>query len=657
MNSTKKNKFKKNSWLLLLIIGINLIVYFPALKHLPRSDQFIFLIETIEKEGLRELIEHTYSYARTRHFGKGDEKLFKPIYFVILSFEKWLYGFKFFYWQLTSLCLHILVVWQLYKILMFIHPNRLAGLLAVSFSVLHISQEMVVYDHMAPYLIFMVLLLKAVQYLGRFIQQGQMDKALFFKMLAYLSIACFIHEYAMVCIVIIATALCIDRIFFLKKKNYQNCVNIFWLFVPIIVYVLWSVTDYLSKVGAFSLELSNHQTSIPIIITIFKFFILSIVTPIIPAFLDMKFNARISTKAFNLENIMGNFNPQNFWSNLNMLLVIIFVFWLFFFLKKIIQKFFQEKGSLHIELENNFHKGQICVGIISFFFSFAYICMMTFGRFMELGIEYLQINLYYFYTIILFNIIFFYCFYCWVEGDKKKKNFNKQFVVVIFSLLIVLNGFYIYRLNVKMMRAVSGLNEMLKAEISPKKYYLSHKYVTSGVMEMGRNDYDSAFSYFDQALKVNSKSHEAHMMKGIAFVDRKKYEHAIIEFKKSLMINSMYPEIYYNLGIAYMEQKKFNLAVKNFSKTIQLNPDFKNAYLNRANIYCLYGQYARAIEDYTKVIEIAPKDPRGYYNRAMTYQDMGKMQYALKDASKAKSLGFAEAEVYFEELKKLVDDL
>ncbi len=631
-------KRQKNSVWLLLIIGINLVVYFPALKHLPRSDQFLFLMETVENDHLGDLIKQTYSYTRTRHYALGDENQFKPLYFGILSFEKWLYGFKFVYWQLTSLCLHVLVVWQLYKIFSFIQPSRLAGLVAISFSVLHISQEMVVYDHMAPYLMFMTLLLKAVWYLGRFIKGGQNKSSLFFKMLICLSIACFIHEYAVVCIMVMIFALFLDRKFFLKKERYKNYVNIFWLFVPIAVYVSWSLIDYSSKVGAFSFVLSKPQASFSIIGTIFKIFILSIVTPIIPAFLNMRFGARLFTKSFDLENIVGNFHPQDFWSNLNVLIVISLGFWSLLFLKKFFQNFCQGKVDFRIESKSSLQKSRLFIGMVSLSLGLAYICMITFGRFMERGIEYLQMNLYYFYTIILFNIIFFYCFYWWVDKGEKKKGFNSWLLIGVLGGLIVLNSVYTYRLNLKMAQAVSGLRKRFVTEISPRQYYLAHRYVASGINAMKRNNYELAFSYFDEALMVDPKSYLAYMNKGIALVNEKNYGLAVEEFEKSLRINPGHPDTYYNLGIAYMEQKKFPLAVEQFSQAIKLKQEFKNAYLNRANIYCLYGMYKRAIVDYTKVIEIAPKDPGGYYNRAMTYQDMGQLQYALKDKIKAESL-------------------
>jgi len=644
---------KKNSLLLLLIIGINLAVYFPALKHLPRADQVFFLMETVENDDLVGLIKQTYSYTRTRHYAPGDANQFKPLYFSILSLEKWLYGFKFVYWQLTNLCLHLFVVRQLYKILTFIHPGRFAGLIALSFSVLHIFQEMVIFDHMAPYLVFMILLLKAMRYFGSFIKEGQRENSLFFKMLACLSIACFIHEYVVVCIMVMAAVLFIDRNLFLKRKKGEGFVNIFWLFVPIIIYVSWSLIDYSLKIGDFSFVLSKNQASFSAIAIIFKIFILSILTPIIPSFLNMKFNERLFTKSFDLETIVRNFNPQDFWLNLNVLLVINLGFLLLILLKITFQNFYRGKVSFRKKLENNFHKSKLFIGIVSLLFSFLYICMITFGRFMERGIVYLQINLYYFYTIVLFDIIFFYSFYCWVDNDKKKRGLSKIFLIGIFSILIFLNGFYVFRLNLKMAQAVSVINKRIGLEVTPQQYYLSHKYVIQGVLEIGKNNDASAIVYCDQALRIDPKSYYTRMIKGVALVNMKQYEQAIVEFKKSLSFNLNHPNTYYNLGIAYMEQKKFNLAVENFSRAIQLKPDFQNAYTNRANIYCLYGRYERAVSDYTKVIEISPQDPMGYYNRAITYQDMNNIQQALKDAFKAKSLGLSEAETYVQELERL----
>ena len=188
---------------LIILILLNLVVYWPALLHPARSDQNFFLIETLDDSALIPLIAKTYSYTRTRKYAKGDELQFKPLYFIILAVQRWLFGMDFVLWQAFSLILHLGVVWLLYRLLNKIKPHHMAVLLALLFSVCHISQDMVIWHHINPLffcLIFMLLALKKIA--GCFIQ-ARYEPNLVYAIALGLGIACFIHEYAVLMILVI----------------------------------------------------------------------------------------------------------------------------------------------------------------------------------------------------------------------------------------------------------------------------------------------------------------------------------------------------------------------------------------------------------------------------------------------------------------------
>ena len=95
---------------LIVLAAINLIVFYPSFYNCAKADHIVYLVETAEMESLPELIGYSYSYCRTRVLLSGDRVLFRPIFYIVLSIEKWLWGYNFIYWQLTGFFLHLIIM-------------------------------------------------------------------------------------------------------------------------------------------------------------------------------------------------------------------------------------------------------------------------------------------------------------------------------------------------------------------------------------------------------------------------------------------------------------------------------------------------------------------------------------------------------------------
>ena len=94
-------------WFLLgIIFLINAFVYYPAFFQIARADQIDFLIETADTDNFFDLVNYSYSYCRSRLIDTGDEILFRPLFYVLLSFEKWLFGYRFIFWQALCIGFH-----------------------------------------------------------------------------------------------------------------------------------------------------------------------------------------------------------------------------------------------------------------------------------------------------------------------------------------------------------------------------------------------------------------------------------------------------------------------------------------------------------------------------------------------------------------------
>ena len=153
------------------LVALIASAYSPALKHAPRADQWAYLADTAQFHGFWPLLAESYSYNRTRVIGAGDTDLFRPLLFVLLASEKYLFGGDFRFAQGIGIALHCCVCFLLLALLRQIaatgtepaNYDPRADLLpygVVAFFGLNpYVQELVIWHHLHGYLLFLALLL------------------------------------------------------------------------------------------------------------------------------------------------------------------------------------------------------------------------------------------------------------------------------------------------------------------------------------------------------------------------------------------------------------------------------------------------------------------------------------------------------------------
>ncbi|HZU36370.1 MAG TPA: hypothetical protein VFA18_10705 [Gemmataceae bacterium] len=172
--------FRRLGFLLTAVVLIPplALAYAPSLKHMPRADQWDFLVDTMGLDDFATLAAHTWSYNRTRLMDPGDTQLFRPVLFLLLSLEKAWFGTDFAAWQAFNLLLHLIVcclflgllrrmfalarptetvAWTLFDLL----PLGLTFFFALNVGVV----EQVIYHHLSGYLLFVVLVLGSLTFL------------------------------------------------------------------------------------------------------------------------------------------------------------------------------------------------------------------------------------------------------------------------------------------------------------------------------------------------------------------------------------------------------------------------------------------------------------------------------------------------------------
>lgn len=165
-----RNRFSANSIWCFLIALIVLLAYYPSLFHAPRADQILYLHFVDGIYNLKALTLDSYAFNRTQ---SGDFILFRPVLYFLLGFEKWLFGYNFWAWQLAGIVLHIFVLFALFlNLLIYCRGSsralRIAFLVTLLFGVQYISMEMVVWHHISGYLLFTLFLLLSILFFQKY---------------------------------------------------------------------------------------------------------------------------------------------------------------------------------------------------------------------------------------------------------------------------------------------------------------------------------------------------------------------------------------------------------------------------------------------------------------------------------------------------------
>ncbi len=217
-------------------------LYYPSLFQIARSDQLAYLMETAGIKDWSALAWDLYDFNRQRVFAKGDELLFRPFFYFILGTERWLFGYHFMLWQLAGVVLHTVVLIWLLRLLRLFGLNRGGLLLVLFFSSLPLCMNMVIWNHLHGYLVFVWMLLIALFELYCVTEKGRLDLRSFILLLTSLSLATFSYDTGCIFTVLFAVYLGTRRGVVCPFGSRVRAAML--LSIPSFAYVALSVLDF-----------------------------------------------------------------------------------------------------------------------------------------------------------------------------------------------------------------------------------------------------------------------------------------------------------------------------------------------------------------------------------------------------------------------------
>ena len=133
---------------------------------------------------------------------------------------------------------------------------------------------------------------------------------------------------------------------------------------------------------------------------------------------------------------------------------------------------------------------------------------------------------------------------------------------------------------------------------------------------------NEAISQYQEALRLNPASIEAHynLARALAMLDRTL--EAIAQYEEALRLNPVYFEAHYNLGLSLDKMPgRANEAIAQYEETLRLKPDFAEAHFALASdLQAIPGRLNDAIEQYKEGLLLKPNFADAHYNLACALQ-------------------------------------
>ncbi len=134
--------------------------------------------------------------------------------------------------------------------------------------------------------------------------------------------------------------------------------------------------------------------------------------------------------------------------------------------------------------------------------------------------------------------------------------------------------------------------------------------------------YQEAIGEYEDALKLNPRHVQCHMMLADTSRKLKRFDRAEQYYLAALDLAPDNAEIYFKLGNLYLEQKRYPQAVTSYTRSVELNPEQCNVVNNLGVVYMKQNEYEKALEAFRHVLVLDPGFANAYLNLGIIFSDV-----------------------------------
>jgi tetratricopeptide (TPR) repeat protein len=133
---------------------------------------------------------------------------------------------------------------------------------------------------------------------------------------------------------------------------------------------------------------------------------------------------------------------------------------------------------------------------------------------------------------------------------------------------------------------------------------LAEVWYRNGLDSLWLGNYESALSYFENAVNKNPRRAEAWVEVGFCKVKQGRHQEAIRAYQRALQLRPGSAEAHNRLGDAYFDSSRFEDAVASYREALRLRPDMAEAYYNLGMTYLELGDRPSALAQSGKLASL-----------------------------------------------------
>ena len=199
--------------------------------------------------------------------------------------------------------------------------------------------------------------------------------------------------------------------------------------------------------------------------------------------------------------------------------------------------------------------------------------------------------------------------------------------VAHYSAAVRLRPEYLYYFNLANAQVDAGkaaealVNYQQALRLNPSSSQAHHNV---GIALQAEGKGDAAMAEFRVALQLQPDYESAEHNLANRLADAGKVEEAMTHYLAALRLDSKHAESYNGLGICYAMQGKYPEAERQFREAVRLKPDYAGAQSNLGNALGAQNKLEEAIPHYQKALEIDPKDFQTHFNLGLSLLGQGR---------------------------------